>query len=631
MGFFNRSDKNPTTSSPRQEKAIYEYKMMEQVDCDLDTAIKNPNPGFQEYCKIIAESTDYKFYSYKTHSDSSGGYVIRRSKANPKETLFFGENHQLACVFQQYLILCDHSGQRGRFYIHARNIITGFEQKCDWLGQGDLYVVVNGYGRFFVQDSIKDIRVEGARLVFNIQRKKSNHNEPEDKHNIDTEYQLIVTQENRQLKPVAVFDAEEELSSPKKKTSEIDQLYDPKAHGLGRTESRHVSCMYKGRESECPKECSSCEISIKTDADLALSRGSVDEAISLYERAVALEPRFAEAWVNMANAYGMNRDYEKSVAAFDKAIAIDPKYGKALFGKAITLKNLGRTSEAQELAQLVNLLYPGNESVLVFIKELETKKPIEKPVSTVPSSDSHTDKPTEKTAPAPTGWQLMCSYSVSLWHMNSEKEIKDCGAKGDASILQNGEFLAPLLKIENCTGFDLPAFTVDYVIDNIQKGNWQIKPLAKGITQLLWITNKVPQIAHEFGMHTISYSILGNTVCSFSWTVENHSFDWLTSLSSSAMLKMYKDNTFVKKVGLLGRKSLLEKEQYYCPVLCLHNTLNSNTPSFEIECTTDGNSGISWGSCSLKAGETRYFNFSEETARRYMNIGKVQFTRDYTG
>ena len=57
MGFFNRGDKNPTTSSPRQEKAIYEYKMMEQVDCDLDTAIKNPNPGFQEYCKIIAEST----------------------------------------------------------------------------------------------------------------------------------------------------------------------------------------------------------------------------------------------------------------------------------------------------------------------------------------------------------------------------------------------------------------------------------------------------------------------------------------------------------------------------------------------------------------------------------------------
>ena len=216
----------------------------------------------------------------------------------------------------------------------------------------------------------------------------------------------------------------------------------------------------------------------------------------------------------------------------------------------------------------------------------------------------------------------MCSYSVSLWHMNSEKDIKDCGAKGNASILQNGEFLAPILRIENCTDYDLPAFTVEYVIDDIQKGRWQVKSLAKGITQLLWITDKVPQIAYEFGVHTINYSILGNTVCSFTWAVENHAFDWLTSLSCSAILQMYNNNTFVKKGGLLGRKSLLEKKQYYSPALYLKNNLGSSTPTFEIECTIDGYSGISWANCSLKADETRYYYLSEERARRYMNIGK---------
>ena len=34
---------------------------------------------------------------------------------------------------------------------------------------------------------------------------------------------------------------------------------------LGRDESRHISCKYEGRESECPKNCEKCAISIKTE------------------------------------------------------------------------------------------------------------------------------------------------------------------------------------------------------------------------------------------------------------------------------------------------------------------------------------------------------------------------------
>ena len=359
MGLFNRND---------------EYKMMERINCDLDSAVNNPKPGFSDYCRIVAESTNYRFYSYQSFEDNSGGYVIRRSKSNPTEKVFFGENYQMDCVFDSYLIQCGHSGERGCFYVHAKHIETGKAMKCDWLGKGDVFVVINGYGRFYV----KDIGVEGNKLILHVKRKKSTRNDSSDKNDIDTEYTLVVTMENGQFKPVAVFNEVPESSKNDKASSPSSLsplMFDGSgSHELGRTESRHISCMYKGHESACPKECNLCEISIKTDADLALARGSIDEAINLYERAVALEPRFAEAWVNMANAYGMNRDYEKSISAFDKAIAIDPKYGKALFGKAISLKNIGRTSEALELAQLVNLLYPGNEHILVFIKELETKK-----------------------------------------------------------------------------------------------------------------------------------------------------------------------------------------------------------------------------------------------------------------
>jgi tetratricopeptide (TPR) repeat protein len=42
-------------------------------------------------------------------------------------------------------------------------------------------------------------------------------------------------------------------------------------------------------------------------------------------------------------------EYEKAPAAFDKAILGDPKYGKALFGKALTLKNIQRYQEGLDL------------------------------------------------------------------------------------------------------------------------------------------------------------------------------------------------------------------------------------------------------------------------------------------
>ena len=48
----------------------------------------------------------------------------------------------------------------------------------------------------------------------------------------------------------------------------------------------------------------------------------------------------------MANAYGMKSEYNNALTAFNKALAIDSQYGKAMFGKAITLRNLGKLEQA---------------------------------------------------------------------------------------------------------------------------------------------------------------------------------------------------------------------------------------------------------------------------------------------
>ena len=59
----------------------------------------------------------------------------------------------------------------------------------------------------------------------------------------------------------------------------------------------------------------------------------------------------------MANAYGMRSEYNNALSAFNKALAIDPQYGKAMFGKAITLRNLGKLDAAMALANEILELY----------------------------------------------------------------------------------------------------------------------------------------------------------------------------------------------------------------------------------------------------------------------------------
>ena len=127
--------------------------------------------------------------------------------------------------------------------------------------------------------------------------------------------------------------------------------------GLGRNEKLHLSCAYEGREDDCPKECSKCAISIKTDGDIALASNRLNDAIRQYKKALFVDPKFAEAWCNLANAYGMKSEYHNALSAFNKALAIDPQYGKAMFGKAVTLRNLGKLDAAMALANEILELY----------------------------------------------------------------------------------------------------------------------------------------------------------------------------------------------------------------------------------------------------------------------------------
>lgn len=135
---------------------------------------------------------------------------------------------------------------------------------------------------------------------------------------------------------------------------------------LGRNERLHLSCSFSGREKDCPKDCSRCAITIKNDADTALSKcvksnaahdPNLGEAIKLYKKALFIEPNYADAWCSLAEAFKTKHEYNNAISAFDKALSIDPQYGEAMFGKARVLEHQGKLYAALEVYDDILSLY----------------------------------------------------------------------------------------------------------------------------------------------------------------------------------------------------------------------------------------------------------------------------------
>ena len=66
----------------------------------------------------------------------------------------------------------------------------------------------------------------------------------------------------------------------------------------------------------------------------------MDEAIREFQKAVELSPRYAQAYVNLAEAYGRKEMYEEGLAAYRKAMAIDPVFREELLRKIPALREL---------------------------------------------------------------------------------------------------------------------------------------------------------------------------------------------------------------------------------------------------------------------------------------------------
>lgn len=74
--------------------------------------------------------------------------------------------------------------------------------------------------------------------------------------------------------------------------------------------------------------------------------GRPQEALVYYDRALAVNPSFANAFYNKGVHLADFAQYESALACYDRAIEIKPRYDKAWANKGFALDSLGRTEEA---------------------------------------------------------------------------------------------------------------------------------------------------------------------------------------------------------------------------------------------------------------------------------------------
>jgi protein O-GlcNAc transferase len=67
-----------------------------------------------------------------------------------------------------------------------------------------------------------------------------------------------------------------------------------------------------------------------------------EEALTSYDRAIAIKPDYAEAYYNRGNALQELKRLEEALASYDRAIEIKPDYAEAYSNRGNALKELKR-------------------------------------------------------------------------------------------------------------------------------------------------------------------------------------------------------------------------------------------------------------------------------------------------
>jgi tetratricopeptide (TPR) repeat protein len=72
------------------------------------------------------------------------------------------------------------------------------------------------------------------------------------------------------------------------------------------------------------------------------------EAVAAFDRAIALDPNYCQAWSNRGNALGATGRYAEALVSYDRAVAIAPQYHQAWFNRGLLLAEMMAYGNAME-------------------------------------------------------------------------------------------------------------------------------------------------------------------------------------------------------------------------------------------------------------------------------------------
>lgn len=102
----------------------------------------------------------------------------------------------------------------------------------------------------------------------------------------------------------------------------------------------------------------------------AFRKHRLDEAAARFEKAVALYPKFADAWYRLGHVQGENKQPDAARASFAKAIAADPKLVPPYVELAGLDVSQERWQDAVDHAQRAIKLDPFSSPVVYFFDAL---------------------------------------------------------------------------------------------------------------------------------------------------------------------------------------------------------------------------------------------------------------------
>ncbi len=78
----------------------------------------------------------------------------------------------------------------------------------------------------------------------------------------------------------------------------------------------------------------------------SVQQGRYDEAVALFDNAVAVDPTLTEAWYNRGVVLIYLKNYPESLTSLDKALALRPDFSDAWTSRGIALHQMGKYDEA---------------------------------------------------------------------------------------------------------------------------------------------------------------------------------------------------------------------------------------------------------------------------------------------